>query len=218
MLQRYPLIVFDWDGTLFDSAGNIVRSLQAAVAELGGTPPSDEVARHVIGLDLQQALQLAAPDIPAHRHPLLAQAYRAQYRRHQHDICLFTGVHDMLLGLKGKGHILAVATGKSRTGLNEALDAVGLRHMFDATRTADQTAGKPDPMMLHELMDELNAAPVQTLMVGDTTHDLQMAHNAACAAIAVTYGAHDSAGLAALRPLYTANSIHELQQWLMQHA
>lgn len=82
MLQRYPLIVFDWDGTLFDSAGNIVRSLQAAVAELGGTPPSDEVARHVIGLDLQQALQLAAPDIPAHRHPLLAQAYRAQYRRH----------------------------------------------------------------------------------------------------------------------------------------
>lgn len=124
----------------------------------------------------------------------------------------------MLLGLKGKGHMLAVATGKSRTGLNEALDAVGLRHMFDATRTADQTAGKPDPMMLHELMDELNAAPVQTLMVGDTTHDLQMAHNAACAAIAVTYGAHDSAGLAALRPLYTANSIHELQQWLMQHA
>lgn len=201
MLQRYPLIVFDWDGTLFDSAGNIVRSLQAAVAELGGTPPSDETARHVIGLDLQQALQLAAPDIPLHRHPLLAQAYRAQYRQHQHDICLFEGVHDMLLSLKGKGHMLAIATGKSRTGLNEALDAVGLSHMFDATRTADQTAGKPDPMMLHELMDELNTAPVQTLMVGDTTHDLLMAHNAACPAVAVTYGAHDASGLAALRPL-----------------
>ena len=165
MLQRYPLIVFDWDGTLFDSAGNIVRSLQAAVAELGGTPPSDETARHVIGLDLQQALQLAAPDVPAYRHPLLAQAYRAQYRKHQGDITLFTGAHDMLLSLKGKGHMLAVATGKSRTGLNEALDAVGLSHMFDATRTADQTAGKPDPLMLHELMDELNTAPVQTLMV-----------------------------------------------------
>ena len=218
MLQRYPLIVFDWDGTLFDSAGNIVRSLQAAVAELGGTPPSDEVARHVIGLDLQRALQLAAPDIPAHRHPLLAQAYRAQYRQHQNDICLFAGVHDMLLSLKGKGHMLAVATGKSRTGLNEALDTVGLRHMFDATRTADQTAGKPDPLMLHELMDELNAAPVQTLMVGDTTHDLHMAHNAACAAVAVTYGAHDAAGLAALRPLYTATSISDLQQWLMHNA
>lgn len=217
MLQRYPLIVFDWDGTLFDSAGNIVRSLQAAVAELGGTPPSDETARHVIGLDLQQALQLAAPDIPLHRHPLLAQAYRAQYRQHQHDICLFEGVHDMLLSLKGKGHMLAIATGKSRTGLNEALDAVGLSHMFDATRTADQTAGKPDPMMLHELMDELNTAPVQTLMVGDTTHDLLMAHNAACPAVAVTYGAHDASGLAALRPLHVASSITDLRQWLLQH-
>ena len=218
MLQRYPLIVFDWDGTLFDSAGNIVRSLQAAVAELGGTPPSDETARHVIGLDLQQALQLAAPDVPAYRHPLLAQAYRAQYRKHQGDITLFTGVHDMLLSLKGKGHMLAVATGKSRSGLNEALDAVGLSHMFDATRTADQTAGKPDPLMLHELMDELNTAPVQTLMVGDTTHDLLMAHNAACPAVAVTYGAHDTTGLAALRPLYTATSLHDLHQWLLANA
>lgn len=218
MLQRYPLIVFDWDGTLFDSAGSIVRSLQAAVAELGGTPPSDEVARHVIGLDLQQALQLAAPNIPSHRLPLLAQAYRAQYCQHQHDICLFSGVHDMLLGLKGKGHMLAVATGKSRQGLNEALDAVGLRHLFDATRTADQTASKPDPLMLHELMDELNTAPVQTLMVGDTTHDLHMAHNAACPAIAVTYGAHDPASLASLRPLYTAPSVHDLHRWLMKNA
>ena len=218
MLQRYPLIVFDWDGTLFDSAGNIVRSLQAAVAELGGTPPSDETARHVIGLDLQQALQLAAPDVPAYRHPLLAQAYRAQYRKHQGDITLFTGAHDMLLSLKGKGHMLAVATGKSRTGLNEALDAVGLSHMFDATRTADQTAGKPDPLMLHELMDELNTAPVQTLMVGDTTHDLLMAHNAACPAVSVTYGAHDTTGLAALWPLYTATSLHDLHQWLLANA
>ena len=214
---RYPLIVFDWDGTLFDSAGNIVRSLQAAVAEMGGTPPSSEAARHVIGLSLQQVLETIAPDIPSHRLPLLAQAYREQYRQHQHDITLFDGVRDMLMALKARGHLLAIATGKSYSGLNEALDAVGLRHVFDDTRTADQTASKPDPLMLNELMDTFNTAPVQTLMVGDTTHDLLMAHNAACPAVAVAYGAHDAAGLAALRPLHLATSIADLQQWLLQH-
>ena len=110
-----------------------------------------------------------------------------------------------------------MATGKSRRGLDEALDTAGLRHLFDATRTADQTAGKPDPLMLHELMDELNTTPVQTLMVGDTSHDLLMAHNAACAAVAVTYGAHDASGLLVLRPLHVAPSIAGLQQWLLQH-
>lgn len=214
---RYPLIVFDWDGTLFDSAGNIVRSLQAAVAEMGGTPPADDVARHVIGLSLQQALETVAPDIPSHRLPLLAQAYREQYRKLQHDITLFDGARDMLMALKGRGHLLAIATGKSRSGLDEALEAVGLRYVFDATRTADQTASKPDPLMLNELMDTFNTAPVQTLMVGDTTHDLLMAHNAACPAVAVTYGAHDTSGLSAMRPLHVAASIADLRQWLLQH-
>ena len=215
--QRYPLVVFDWDGTLFDSAGSIVRSLQAAVAEMGGAPPSADDARYVIGLDLQRALQTVAPDVPAHRMPLLTQAFREQYRKRQHDITLFDGVHEMLGALKDRGHLLAVATGKSRRGLDEALDTAGLRHLFDATRTADQTAGKPDPLMLHELMDELGVAPPQTLMVGDTSHDLLMAHNAACAAVAVTYGAHDASGLLVLRPLHVAPSIAGLQQWLLQH-
>ena len=215
--QRYPLVVFDWDGTLFDSAGSIVRSLQAAVAEMGGAPPSADDARYVIGLDLQRALQTVAPDVPAHRMPLLTQAFREQYRKRQHDITLFDGVHELLDALKDRGHLLAVATGKSRRGLDEALDTAGLRHLFDATRTADQTAGKPDPLMLHELMDELGVAPPQTLMVGDTSHDLLMAHNAACAAVAVTYGAHDAPGLSALRPLHVAPSIASLQQWLLQN-
>ena len=149
--------------------------------------------------------------------PLLAQAFREQYRKRQHDITLFDGVHEMLGALKDRGHLLAVATGRSRRGLDEALDTAGLRHLFDATRTADQTAGKPDPLMLHELMDELNTTPVQTLMVGDTSHDLLMAHNAACAAVAVTYGAHDASGLLVLRPLHVAPSIAGLQQWLLQH-
>ena len=215
--RRYPLIVFDWDGTLFDSAGNIVRSIQAAVAELGGQPPSDEAARQVIGLDLQRALLTVAPDIPHYRLPLLAQAYRDHYRRLMHAITLFAGVPEMLQALRARGHLLAVATGKSRAGLDEALDAVGLHHMFDATRTSDQTAGKPDPLMLNELMDELNTAPVQTLMVGDTTHDLLMAHQAACPAVAVTYGAHSPDGLASMRPLYVASTVAELHDWLLQH-
>ena len=217
MLQRYPLIVFDWDGTLFDSAGNIVRSLQAAVAELGGTPPSDETARHVIGLDLQQALQLAAPDVPAYRHPLLAQAYRAQYRKHQGDITLFTGAHDMLLSLKGKGHMLAVATGKSRTGLNEALDAVGLSHMFDATRTADQTAGKPHPLMLQEILGHCRVAPEQALMVGDSVFDLQMASNAGVDSVAVGFGAQSLDTLRAHGPRLAINEFSELRAWLGVH-
>lgn len=218
MQLRYPLIVFDWDGTLFDSAGNIVRSLQAAVAELGGKPPSSETAHHVIGLDLPQALAIAAPDIPSHRHPLLAQAYRTHYSKHMNDICLFEGAHRMLLELKSKGHLLAIATGKSQAGLREALEATDLLHVFDAIRTADQTAGKPDPLMLHELMDELNIAPVQTLMVGDTTHDMQLAKNALCHSVAVTYGAHRAEELAVFRTVYTAQSTSDLHQWLLENA
>ena len=215
---RYPLIAFDWDGTLFDSAGSIVRCIQAAVQEAGGKPPSDAAARHVIGLGLQQALQMAAPDVPAARQPVLIEAYRRHYRAHMHDITLFAGVPELLAELKDRGHLLAVATGKSRAGLNEALSAVGLHHLFDATRTADQTAGKPDPLMLHELMHELAAAPAQTLMVGDTTHDLLMARHAACPAVAVSYGAHGTEGFAALSPLYTAQSVAALRTWLLENA
>ncbi len=214
---RYPLIAFDWDGTLFDSAGSIVRCIQAAVVEAGGQPPSDADARHVIGLGLQHALQTAAPDVPPKNWPLLADAYRRHYRAHMHDITLFAGVPELLTELKNRGHLLAVATGKSRAGLNDALNAVGLRHLFDATRTADQTAGKPDPLMLHELMHELDAAPAQTLMVGDTTHDLLMARHAACPAVAVGYGAHDAQGFAAFSPLYTAQSVAALREWLLEN-
>ena len=124
--QRYPLVVFDWDGTLFDSAGSIVRSLQAAVAEIGGTPPSADDARYVIGLDLQRALQTVAPDVPAHRMPLLAQAFREHYRKRQHDITLFDGVHEMLGALKDRVHTLErIATDEGRRLSREIDD---LRH------------------------------------------------------------------------------------------
>jgi len=214
----FDLIAFDWDGTLFDSTGIIARSIQAAVRDVGGTVPSDEAATHVIGLGLMQALAHAAPDVPRDRYPELGARYRHHYMAHQDDISLFDGVLPMLNALKARQHWLAVATGKSRKGLDAALKAVELNGLFDASRTADETAGKPHPRMLHELMRELGVEPSRVLMVGDTTHDLQMAVNAGCACVAVSYGAHDPAGFAALGPQFVAHSVPDLHRWLVSNA
>ncbi len=215
--RQYDLVVFDWDGTLFDSTALIVRCIQAAVCDVGGAKPSDEAAAWVIGLGLMQALAHAAPDVPPERYPELGARYRHHYLAHEHDISLFAGVLPMLAELKVRGHQLAVATGKSRRGLNDALHAVELKGVFDASRTADETAGKPDPLMLHELMAELDVRPERLLMIGDTTHDLQMALNAGCASVAVSYGAHESQ---ALQPLarFVAPSVAQLHAWLLRHA
>ena len=215
---NFDLIAFDWDGTLFDSTQIIVRSIQAAVADVGGTVPSDKAASYVIGLGLMEALAHAAPDVPEARYPELGQRYRHHYGVHQNDISLFDGVLPLLADLKARGHLLTVATGKSRRGLDEALHAVELKGRFDGSRTADETAGKPHPLMLHELMREFDVAPERTLMIGDTTHDLQMALNAGCASVGVSYGAHEPAAFDVLRPRMVAHSVAELQRWLLDHA
>ena len=215
---NFDLIAFDWDGTLFDSTQIIVRSIQLAVADVGGTVPSNEAASYVIGLGLMQALAHAAPDVPEARYPELGQRYRHHYALHQNDITLFEGVLQLLLDLKERGHLLAVATGKSRRGLDEALQAVELKGCFDSSRTADETAGKPHPRMLHELMSEFGVKPERTLMIGDTTHDLQMALNAGCASVGVSYGAHEPSTFEPLKPRVVAHSVQELQRWLLDHA
>jgi phosphoglycolate phosphatase len=215
---NFDLIAFDWDGTLFDSTQIIVRSIQLAVADVGGTVPSNEAASYVIGLGLMQALAHAAPDVPEARYPELGQRYRHHYALHQNDITLFEGVLQLLLDLKERGHLLAVATGKSRRGLDEALQAVELKGCFDSSRTADETAGKPHPRMLHELMSEFGVKPERTLMIGDTTHDLQMALNAGCASVGVSYGAHEPSAFEPLKPRVVAHSVLELQRWLLDHA
>ncbi len=215
---NFDLIAFDWDGTLFDSTTIIVRCIQAAVRDVGGTVPTDEAAAYVIGLGLMQALAHAAPDVPESKYPELGARYRHHYIAHQNDISLFKGVLPMLAALKARGHKLAVATGKSRHGLDEALQAVELKGRFDASRTADETAGKPHPRMLHELMDHFGVTPARTLMIGDTTHDLQMAVNAGCASIGVSYGAHEFAAFEVLQPRFVAHSVAELQGWLALHA
>lgn len=215
---NFDLIAFDWDGTLFDSTKIIVRCIQAAVRDVGGTVPSDEAAGYVIGLGLMQALAHAAPDVPESKYPELGVRYRHHYIGHQNDISLFDGVLPLLAALKARGYRLAVATGKSRHGLDEALQAVELKGSFDGSRTADETAGKPHPRMLHELMDQFGVTPARTLMIGDTTHDLQMAVHAGCASVGVSYGAHESAAFDALKPRYIAHSVRQLHDWLGQNA
>ncbi|MBS0508078.1 MAG: HAD-IA family hydrolase [Proteobacteria bacterium] len=216
--RRFDLIAFDWDGTLFDSTAIIVRSIQDAVRDVGGTVPSIEAAAWVIGMALPQALAHAAPDVPRERYTELANRYRYHYLKRQDEVTLFHGVLPMLQALRARGHLLTVATGKSRRGLDQALQLVQLRGMFDGSRTADETAGKPSPLMLQELMAEFGVTPERLLMIGDTTHDLEMARNAGCASVAVGYGAHDAADFPALAPLCVAPSVAALQHWLLEHA
>jgi len=216
--RRFDLIAFDWDGTLFDSTAIIARCIQAAVRDVGGKEPTFEAASYVIGMGLMQALAHAAPDVPPELYPQLGDRYRHHYFAIQHDISLFDGVLPMLSDLKARGHLLVVATGKSRRGLDEALATSTLAGTFDASRTADQTAGKPDPLMLRELMAEFDVRPERTLMIGDTTHDLQMALNAGCASVGVSYGAHEPEVFDALLPLYVAHNVAQLHDWLHAHA
>jgi phosphoglycolate phosphatase len=216
-LRQFDLLVFDWDGTLFDSTALIVRCIQAAAADLGTSVPSDAQAAWVIGMGLAEALQHAVPDLPRERYPELGERYRHHYAARQHELTLFPGTLAMLHALRARGHGLAVATGKSRRGLDEALQTVELRGLFDATRTADETRSKPHPLMLHELMETLDAEPGRTLMVGDTTHDLQLAANAGAAGVAVSFGAHQREAFDAFAPRFVAHSTRELHDWLLAH-
>jgi phosphoglycolate phosphatase len=216
--RRFDLIVFDWDGTLYDSTAMITRAIQRACADLGVPVPSDRDASYVIGMGLIEALQHAVPGLPRERYNELVLRYRKHYLAMQDEVVLFDGTLAMLHALQARNHTLAVATGKSRAGLNEVLHTVQLQHLFAASRTADETASKPHPRMLLELMAELGVAPERTLMIGDTTHDLQLALNAGTPSVAVSYGAHEPSGFAALRPLHIAHTVVELHQWLADHA
>lgn len=217
MGKRFKLIIFDWDGTLMDSAATIVASIQAAAADLGLPPPSDERARHVIGLGLHEALRYALPELPAGRHLELADRYRHHYLAQDHELRLFDGIPALIESLAEEFQ-LAVATGKSRLGLNRALASSGLAGHFGASRCADECHSKPHPQMVEELMAEYALTGEETLVIGDTTHDLGMAHGAGAHALAVTYGAHRRRDLEALTPLHCADSVAELADWLRQHA
>lgn len=218
MGKRFELIVFDWDGTLMDSAGTIVACIQAAAIDLGLPPPPDERARHVIGLGLHEALHHALPQLEEERHLELADRYRHHYLSQDHELTLFAGAEALVSELAAAGFMLAVATGKSRKGLDRAMAISRLGPFFHASRCADECRSKPHPQMLDELMDEFGIAPEATLMVGDTTHDLEMARNAGTHGLAVAYGAHPRETLEALAPIHCVDSVAELSDWLRQHA
>lgn len=215
MARRFDLIVFDWDGTIVDSTAMIARCIQKAAEDLGLTVPTLEQASHVIGLGLHDALARAVPELAAGR----IEEFSARYRHHwfacEHEVVLFAGMREMLVELAGRGVPLAVATGKSRRGLARAFEQTGLGRLFDASRCADETHPKPHPAMLLELTDELAVVPQRTVMIGDTTHDLDMAAAAGAAGIGVTYGAHPRDQLAAREPLALVTDVAQLRAWLM---
>ncbi|MGH8706418.1 MAG: HAD family hydrolase [Burkholderiales bacterium] len=211
---RYALIVFDWDGTLIDSASAIVDCIQQAARDMALPVPDRPTASHVIGLGLDDSLRHAVPALEPARYLEFVTHYRRHFLEREHSVGLFPGVTELLARLKGRGHRLAVATGKSRRGLERALEASGLGPFFAATRCGDESQPKPDPAMLLELMRELSVGAQNALMVGDTSHDLEMARNAGVDAVAVTYGAHSGETLRALAPRGCVASVEELRTWL----
>ncbi len=216
--KQFDFIVFDWDGTLMDSTATIVKCIQASARDLGLPVPDERAASYVIGLSLSDAMQMAMPDVDPKYYPRLVERYRYHYLAKDHELPLFAGIGEMLTELSQEGYFLAVATGKSRVGLNRAMHSTNLLSMFDATRCADETFSKPHPAMLQELTRELGQDMKRTLMIGDTTHDLQMAQNAGAASVAVEYGAHDAATLTAFDPQYSASTVEQLRLWLRQNA
>ena len=215
--MAYRLLVFDWDGTIIDSASTIAECIRDASRDLGLDVPTRERASHVIGLGLHDAMRLAVPQLTAERYPEFVESYRRHFLERKDHMQLFGGMRELLEHLS-KSHLLAVATGKSRRGLDRSLDAMNLRPYFQASRCADETHPKPHPAMLLELMEEFDVPAQKMLMIGDTSHDLEMARAAGVDALAVTYGAHAEGGLRACQPRGCVGSVAELRQWLSTNA
>ena len=215
--MSYSLIIFDWDGTLIDSAGTIVECIQQASAELGLEVPDRGRASHVIGLGLHDSLRLAVPGLPAERYAEFVELYRKHFLAREEAMRLFPGIEGLLKNLS-QTRVLAIATGKSRRGLERALRASGLGSYFSASRCADETTPKPDPAMLQEIMEELSTPVERALMIGDTSHDMEMARGAGVDALAVSYGAHPEPALRACGPRGCVSSVAALREWLERNA
>lgn len=213
--RPFDLIVWDWDGTIANSTGMITNAIVQA-AEQVGLPTLDPLAAsNIIGLGLKESIYALYGDIPIEKAQALAAQYKANYYAGESEIPLFNGVKETIVELNRRGHKLAVATGKGRRGLNMALQHCGLGHYFHATRTVDECFSKPHPQMLDELMDLLVVRPERTLMIGDTSYDLQMAQNAGVASVGVTFGAQTQDKLVGYNPLQIFNQFSDLSTWLL---
>ncbi|MDS1140940.1 HAD-IA family hydrolase [Pusillimonas sp. SM2304] len=214
-MKRYDAVIFDWDGTVMDSTHSIVAAIQGACADLALPVPPHHEASWVIGLSLESALYRCVPTLTEDRMPDFLDRYRFHFLSRDPHIKLFDGIAGLLAELRARQVALGVATGKSRVGLDRVLGAMQLQDHFHATRCADESFSKPHPAMLLELMEELGLEPEGVLMVGDTSHDIQMATAAGVDSMAVTYGAHDTPTLAAASPTVMVSSVSEMQGWLM---
>ncbi len=213
--HKFTLVVFDWDGTLMDSEAKIVSSAMAAAEDLAFPGLEPERVRDIIGLGLREATQVLFPDADNQFYARFIDRYRYHFLvADQTPMPLFDGVADTLEDLRQEGYLLAVATGKARRGLDRVLQETGLTEYFVASRCADEARSKPDPQMLKELMGELGVEPRETLMVGDTEYDLQMAVNAGTQAVAVSYGVHARDRLLKFGPLTCLDRIGDLTKWL----
>ncbi|MEB6668167.1 HAD-IA family hydrolase [Acinetobacter vivianii] len=212
MKQNIELIIFDWDGTLFDSVGQIVASLQYAAQQFE-QPLTDEAAKSIIGLGLPEVMQILFPQVP-HLHQELLQCYADHYVANSKADVWFHGVAELLMDLKQQGLKLAVATGKSRKGLDRVLAQTNSHALFDITRAASETKSKPDPLMLQEILAEMDVAVERAIMVGDTSYDLEMAQNLSMPRIGVSYGVHSIETLQQYQPLTIAHNVQDLHGYL----
>ncbi|GGE61033.1 HAD-IA family hydrolase [Paenalcaligenes hominis] len=214
-MKHYDAVIFDWDGTLMDSTHSIIESIQLASADLGLPVPPAMQASWIIGLSLESGLYKAVPELTAEQMPQFLERYRHHFFQRDATIKMFDGAVPLLDQLRERVVPISVATGKSRIGLDRVLKVVDLAHYFTTTRCADETRGKPDPLMLQEILWELDLQPENVLMVGDTTHDTYMAHNAGMDCLAVTYGAHDIPTLEKSEPTAIVSSVPEMHEWIM---
>ena len=215
MNRQYDLIIFDWDGTLMDSAAKIVRCFQAAARDVGLPPPSDAAVRNIIGLGLHEAMEMVLPDTDAATRRNVAECYRRHFLHLDPiETVLFPGVTEGLNRLSDAGYRLAVATGKARRGLDRVLQTSATAHYFCTSRCADEAFSKPHPQMLHDILEATGVSAERAIMIGDTTYDLQMAASATMESLAVSYGAHERERLLAHAPLACLDSFSEVCQWI----
>lgn len=216
MNHHAKLIVFDWDGTLMDSVDHIVSSLQTAITELNLEPKSDNEIKNIIGLGLKEAFKALYPQADTSELIELTASYRKRFFQQQKSPSeLFPGVCELIERLLQQNYLLAIATGKGRHGLDKVLKETGFEQYFPITRCADESHSKPHPQMMFDIIRYYDVDPAETIMVGDTEYDLQMANNASANSVGVTYGVHEKQRLLDCKPLALVNNVNELQQWLL---
>ncbi|MBU0653768.1 MAG: HAD-IA family hydrolase [Gammaproteobacteria bacterium] len=218
-MKPYSILIFDWDGTLMDSEAHITQCMRNAIAIIGVEPRTDAEIRHIIGLGLEEAIQHLYPQEPGSVIRTIADEYRQEFLvRSKHGSDLFVGARETLYQLAEQGYYLAIATGKSRRGLDKVLDETGLAELFHVTRCADETRSKPHPLMLEEILTDYDAASHDALMIGDSEYDLLMARNIGMDSLAVSYGVHELERLLQHQPRGHVDDVSHIPIWLAEQA